>query len=63
MYLYGSYNRTMPLIIEAIVFLCINREFWDNMGIIEVYHSARDSNLKPRAAEIAQQDKVYFESY
>ena len=63
MHLYNSHNRTIPSIIEVIVFLRINREFWNNMDIIKVYYSARDSNLKHRAAEIAQEDEIYTESY
>ena len=45
MHLHGSRNRTTPLMMEAMVFLRVNREFLGNMDIFEAYHSARDSNL------------------
>ena len=59
-YLDGCRNKTTPLLMEAFVFLRVNKDFWDEHTIVEAYHRARDGALSSRAQSMVSEDDIFI---
>ena len=58
-YLDGKRNKTTQLLMEALVFLRLNRQFWDDKTILEAYKIVKNENASTRFNGMIEEDDLY----
>ena len=61
-YVDGSRNSTSPLLMEAMIFLKFNKDFWDEKTIVDAYKIACDDDLSNRIQELVLEDDFFHDS-
>ena len=54
-----DWNSNAPLLMELIVFLQVNREFWNSKPIVKAYCSARETNSEFREGSMFLEDDFF----
>ena len=48
---------------EALVFLRVNKDFWDEKTVIDAYKITQENSATDRARSMIQEDDFYLEAY
>ena len=56
-----SRNSTSPLLMEAILFLQFNKEFWDDKTVVDAHKIACDHDLSSRIQHLVLEDNFFHD--
>lgn len=54
----ANWKRMSPLLFEALLFLKVNRQYWDLYGVFSSMNKAQNANVKKKIESEDEQDKL-----